>query len=49
MDRNKVARQLLKLAKELMAADDTEVEEVEEVEPQGSKPIRERRHQARRK
>jgi len=40
------AKRLLRLAGALMAEGDTEVEEAEEVEPQGSKPVKERRKQA---
>ena len=40
-----VAVELLKVAKEILA-EGTEVEEVEEIEPQGSKPIKERRQEA---
>jgi hypothetical protein len=42
-----IAKRLLKLAKALLA-EGSEVEEMEEIEPQGSKPINERRHEARR-
>jgi hypothetical protein len=49
MDRTRLAKNLIKLAKALLADDGTEVEEVEEIEPQGSKPIKERRHQAKRR
>lgn len=43
-----IARELLKLAKELLADSGSEVEEVEEIEPQGSTPIKERRKEAAR-
>lgn len=49
MRRKVIAMRLLRLAREVLADDGTEVEEVEEVEPQGSKPIKERRKQARRR
>jgi hypothetical protein len=39
------ARDILRLARAILA-DDTKVEEIEEVEPQGSTPVKERRHEA---
>jgi hypothetical protein len=46
MNKKKIAKRLLRLAKVLLA-EDGGVEEIEEIEPQGSKPVKERRHEAR--
>jgi hypothetical protein len=45
MNKKKIAKRLLIVAKHLLA-EGSEVEEIEEIEPQGSKPVKERRHEA---
>jgi hypothetical protein len=46
----KEAKALLRLAKQLLSEDDgSKVEEIKEIEPQGSRPIKERRQEARKK